>query len=139
MRVLEPRGNRDFTLESFGRDGRRRVGWQDFHDDLSAESPLGGDEDVRHSAGCQLTLQRKGIAEGALQLVLQVGRGQGPLRAVRAPTLARWVPVGKRAEYGIPSWSPRASTHTINGHLFGTRPRRRLLAISSPMRRFSEV
>ena len=56
VRLLQRGGELDLPLEPARAQRRRKLGREDFDDDLAAQLLLGGHEDARHAAAAKLTL-----------------------------------------------------------------------------------
>ena len=76
VRMLQPRGEQDLALEAFERHLRRGLGREDLDHDLAAEGGLFGHEHARHATAAEFALDGVAAAQGRLELVAQVGRGQ---------------------------------------------------------------
>ena len=63
VRVLELGGELDLALEAFDADALHELGRKDFDDDFASEGGLGGDEDARHAAAAELSLEGIAAAE----------------------------------------------------------------------------
>jgi hypothetical protein len=67
--MLECRREHDLALEPVDGDRGGELVGQDFDDDEPAEGVIASDEDGRHAATRELSLEGEGVAEGTLELV----------------------------------------------------------------------
>jgi hypothetical protein len=69
VRVLKPRCQLDFAAESVDVETSAEIWWQDFYDHVSTELDSSRDENARHSAAAELTLDGVAVAERPLKLL----------------------------------------------------------------------
>ena len=71
VRMLEARRQLDLTTKTLGADPLRELGCEDLHDDASAQRPLFGKKNARHSTTAELPLDGVDVADGLVELGLK--------------------------------------------------------------------
>jgi hypothetical protein len=70
--VLQIRGDENLAMKARLAHPVEELGGQRFDDHAPSERPLDGEEDARHAAAAELALDRVGVAERLLQVVVQL-------------------------------------------------------------------
>lgn len=80
VRLLQTRRDPNLLREPLGRNGAGELGVEDFHNDVAAEHFVARDEDARHAASAEVSLQGVCVAEACFEIAAKLGahraRGQ---------------------------------------------------------------